>query len=460
MSAEQPPPAPQDGDADRRGWVRQHVAATAGLAALLVAALLAVLLLNRPGQDDPPPPEPSPSPTAEQAQETLQVIVTLGRTKLVSMLTAVDGEPDRAVLLDVPQDMLVVDGPAYTPLVDANLSLNRRLPVLATQNTLGVRADGGWRLERKALAGFVDGVGGITIEVAAPITVLDDTGAVVLTLSPGPAVLAGPNASWYVMGAVPGEADPIAGAQARFRQVFTAAVRALPDDTGTVAALLTSLGALSDPLQGTSSVADYLLRLRTDLIEGRVSEPALTLRPSTTADPVVTRQELQGGPAALVGSFRAVDFVASEPMLREQFRQSPRRAGVDGAPRVLLTNATADPRTSVVALLELTDAGFVAMSAGAAGQPAPVSAIDGRGYAADGQSYAAGAADALRLAAPQFSGESGTASPVATPPDAAAAVMPAPNARPWGDVDVLLGADYLPCPPDEPACLEDIEGVP
>jgi hypothetical protein len=436
------------------GWLRQHVTATAVVATVLVAALL-VVLLTRSGEAEPTP-EPSPAPSTGPAQETLQVILTLGRTKLVSMVIGVGGQPDRTVLLDVPQDLLVVDGPTYTPLLDANLSLSRRLPVLATQNTLGVRLDSGWRMERKALAGFVDGVGGVTVDVAAPLTVLDDTGAVVLAPTPGPATLSGPAASWYVMGTVPGEADPVGGAQARFRQVFLAAVAELPDDAGTVAALLTRLGALSDPLNGTASMASTLLRIRDGIAEGPVAEPILTLRAATAGDPVVTREQPQRGPAAAAGSFRVLDFAASTPMLREQFLQSPRLAGVDGAPRVLVTDATGDPRTVWVALEELTDAGFVAMSAGTAGGPQPVTGIVGRGFSANGLSYAAGAAEALRLTDPQFGGDSASRTP--SPPDLAAApaVMPPAGAVPLGDVDVVLGADYRPCPPEEPACLDDI----
>lgn len=463
MTGERPSAAPSRPDApddQRAGLRRNHVAATAGIAAVLVGALLLILLLNRPDPAEPPAPVPDPTPSAAPAQETLQVLVTLGRTKLVSMLTAVGGDLDRLVMLDVPQDLLVVDGPTATPLLDANLSLNRRLPALATQNTLGVGIEGSWRMERKALAGFVDGVGGVSIEVAAPMTVLDDAGAEVMTLAAGPVVLSGPNASWYVMGTVVGEADPIAGQQSRFRQVFTQAVRALPDDQGTVAALLTSLGALSDPLNGSSAVAAYLLQMRAALLEGRIAEPGLILRPSTAADPVITRQQLQGGPAAVAGSFRAVEFGASTPMLREQFRQSPRVAGVDGAARVLVTNATDDPRTSVVALLELTDAGFVAVSAGPAAAAEPVSTIDGRGFGADGLSYASGVAKALRLGTAQFTGDSGSATPVPSADDggAEALVMPPLDARPWGDVDVRLGLDYQPCPPDAPACLEELQG--
>ncbi len=237
------------------------------------------------------------------------------------------------------------------------------------------------------------------------------------------------------------------------------AVTALPDDAETIKAILTSLGALSDPLQGTTEVSEQLLALRTALLAQPPQSVGLPLRPSTEADPVVTRQELEGGPAAAVGAFRVTDYVAATPDLREMFSGAPRVAEVDGEPRVLVWNASEQPLASEVALLELNDADFVAISAGPWRSEQTVSRINGLGYFPDGESYASAVADALRLANPESFGDTGTlaSSPPGSPTPTASAsqppTMPPPQRTPWADVDVVFGQDYQPCPPDEPDCL-------
>jgi hypothetical protein len=435
--------------------LRSHVAGAAAVAGFFFVALVILLLVNTSdGDPAAPPTQPSATAAPAQGQSTLLVQVTLDRVRAASILTATGGEPDQAVMLSLPQDLLVVDGSSYTPLLDANLSLNRRLTALASADTLGVRVDGGWRMERKALAGFVDSVGGITVVLDAPVTYLDSAGLPALTLPAGASRLTGPEASWYAIGVVEGE-DPIVGIQTRFAQVFTEAVKKLPDDVDAVSAMLTSLGALSDPLQGTTAVAAELLELKEDFVAGRTLPVELPLRASAAADPVITRQELDGGPQAAVGAFRVTDYVAATPTLREVFAGAPRIAGIDGEPRVLVWNASAQPLASQVALLELSGAGFVPVSAGSWTSVEPRSQINGLGYLPDGVSYTTAVAEALRLAAPQEYGDTGTSSPApTTPTPTAVAIMPAPDRVPWADVDVAFGEDYQPCPANEPNCLE------
>ena len=443
-------------DPDRR--VRSHVAGTAAIATGFLAALVLVVVLGQ--QDAAPPQEPVPTPSEPTAvvQDTLLVQVTLGRDRTASLLTASGGEPDRAVLLSLPADMLVVDGPSYTPLLDANLSLNRRLTARATANTLGVRVDGGWRMERKALAGLVDAVGPVTVTVPQRTEFLDESRSVVLTLSAGTSELTGPDASWYAIGVIAGE-DEIAGVQQRFQEVLAQAVIALPDDAEAIKAILTSLGALSDPLNGTGEVSEQLLDLRSALLAEPPQSVALPLQPSTEADPVVTRQELEGGPAAAVGAFRVTDYVTATPALRDLFSGAPRVPEVDGEPRVLVWNASEQPRATEVALLELTDADFVAISAGPWRSVQSVSRINGLGYFRDGESYTSAVAEALRLANPESFGDTGTLapSPPGSPSPTVSASQPPtmlpPQQTPWADVDVVVGQDYEPCPPDEPDCL-------
>ena len=174
---------------------------------------------------------------------------------------------------------------------------------------------------------------------------------------------------------------------------------------------------------------------------------------------MVTRQELEGGPEATAGAFRVAEYEQAEPLLRQVFALAPRVADVDGPPRVLVWNSTPEQRSTHAALIELTDGGFVGVGAGDWTPPLDLSQLNGVGYLPDGQSYSGGVAEALRLTGAEVLGDTGTQTP--TPPAAPgptatpAPTMPAPDRKPLGDVDVVLGADYQPCPVDEPDCLKE-----
>ncbi len=312
-------------------------------------------------------------------------------------------------------------------------------------------------MERKALAGMVDSVGSVQVDLAQATVFLDDLAQPVLSLPAGTSLLDGPQASWYAMGTIVGR-TPIVGLQARTTEIFTKAVVQLPDDDEAIAAMLTSLGSLSTPLNGTTDVSEQLLSLRAQLLAAPGQPLSIPMRVSELADPVVTRQEQQGGGAAAVGAFRVADYPSATPVLRQGFATSPRVADVDGPPRVLVWNATGEPLASHVAILELNDADFIPLSAGTWSSVQATSQLNGVGYSLDGQSFVAGSAEALRLVTPQVYGDSGSLSPVPTPSASAEPpTMPPPDRTPWADVDVVIGSDYAPCPVDEPQCLEELK---
>lgn len=433
----------------RHEW-RRHFTATAVVAVTFLVALAFVLVIGRPAESTTPV-EPNPEPSVI-SQDTMLVQVSLGRVRLASLLTAVGGEPARATVLSLPPDLLVSEGPEYTPLLDANLSLNRSQSSIAVSDTLGVRVDSGWRLERKALAGLVDSVRGVTVTLAQQTEFLDDTGQVVAVLPMGEQLLEGPQASWYVMGTVAGE-DPIAGQQQRFEEVFLAAVAKLPSSSQQVAAILTSLGALSDPLGGVAALSEYLLALQAQILTGTVTSLELPLRASSEFDPVTTRSETESGVAAEVGSFRVVDYPVAVPMLRGEFRWSPRIAGEDGSARVLVWNGTGVPAVTLAAQEALVDEGLIPLSAGAWERIDDATWINGRGFDPEGVSWSRLTAEALDIPVRATLGDVGSASPLPSPTSTVPPTMPPDDQRPLGDVDTVIGLDYQPCPADEPDCL-------
>ena len=85
------------------------------------------------------------------------------------------------------------------PLRLSVASLDSQRPATLVGATTGIRIDASWRMDRKALAGLVDPAGGVTVMIDRRTRILDDQGAVALTLRPGRQRLSGFAASWYAV---------------------------------------------------------------------------------------------------------------------------------------------------------------------------------------------------------------------------------------------------------------------
>ena len=129
---------------------------------------------------------------------------------------------------------------------------------------------------------------------------------------------------------------------------------------------------------------------------------------------------------------------------------------------MLVWSGAAGPFQTATALAELVD-DFVPVPAGwwRQGGEVEVTRINGRGWFNSGVPYATAVAEALDLPAAELSGDTdeqvtpspkasgGQASP--SPSSTALPKMPAPDAEPFGDVDVVLGNDHASCL-DGPPC--------
>lgn len=404
--------AEQEAEAHRLRRTTRHLVLSLAAVALFAVAFGAIYLKTR--QPEPPPPSPapsvSPSPTpAPVTRETLLLQATTPTGAVGNLLVGVapdDETAPPASLVPLPADLVVAaPGVSPQPLSRTVDSLDTLRPANTVAATLGVRVDASWRMDRKALAGLVDSVGGVTAEVADPLKLRDETGAVVLRLRAGRQRLSGTDASWFAVGDVRG--GTVAAATDRFLSVITPTLRRLPDSDVAIRESLTALGALAPTTIGTQELADFLLELGTAVRSGGAVSETL--------------------PTAEVGvagaSAEWLSYAGATPRLRSLLPYAQWQAGIDGPARVLVAAARPTPEVMSGARAAVTGAGFVF--------------VDGRGDRVSGE----------RRTRIQVRGPRALATQVATAlgtPGAAVERVPrgALQGAPWADADVVLGTAY------------------
>ncbi|MFN8125581.1 MAG: LCP family protein [Candidatus Nanopelagicales bacterium] len=362
-----------------------------------------------------PPPPPGPSPTAPSPsatlppnQETLLIQATTPEGAEGNLVTAVPADTSSATLLPLSADLMVSAGTLPPePLRMSVASLDSQRPAAVVSATTGVRIDASWRMDRKALAGLVDSVGGVPVTITRRTRFLDDQGLVALTLRPGRQRLSGFAASWYAVGDVPRETTT--QSTARFTQVMTRTLRRLPDSDVEIRESLTALGALAPSTIGAQELATYLLDLSREL---RTGATRTVLLPVTE---VPLRDET---PAWL-------EYEGATPLVRDAVPYALWQAGVDGPPRVLVMAPDGDPGTLGYARDLIASAGLTF--------------VDGRGTAAVAERRTTVQSRGDRELARQVSAALGVDSPRIT----VAPAVPVTGV-PWADVDVVLGRSYVP----------------
>ena len=237
------------------------------LAAVGLLALVGVLLGARDGQ---PAATPGPSAIASTPaeQQTLLIQVRNDDDLAADNLIAGVGAGLPAVQVLVPS-RLVVDPPGsgLQTLAMTARGLDRTASQNALRDLLALRIDGTLSLGRLALAGMVDFVGGITVDVDTTITTVDEpTGQRVVVVSAGTQHLDGTQAAAYALAWLPGE--PETARLQRWSAVLTATVAALPEDPLRIEQMLTSLGGSARTTVSTSQVAAFLLQLRAGILAG------------------------------------------------------------------------------------------------------------------------------------------------------------------------------------------------
>ena len=320
-----------DARGGRRGS-RRVIAAVVAALVLLVAAVVVLALLG--DRDAGPDGDAGPGGGAADATTStvLAAIAADGQLTGASLLAI---GPDATSALLVPSRLLVdVPGGGRVPLAEA-LTVSADAAGDAVADALDVRVDGTWVLTAAGLAQLVDALGGVAADVDTPVRAGD------VALAPGDdQQLTGEQAA--ALATALGEDEAEAARLARQEAVLAATVRALPDDTEEVTALLTSLTEESTSTFPDDRLAQLLTTASAALQDGSYGATVLPVREIAT-----------GGDEVLYG----IDDAGAAELLASRFADV-RRAGAEDAVRVLVQNGAGTPGLGDAARDRLVEAGF------------------------------------------------------------------------------------------------------
>jgi anionic cell wall polymer biosynthesis LytR-Cps2A-Psr (LCP) family protein len=234
---------------------------------LAVALLTGIFVLHGDGQAAPLPVEltasPTPSSTAEPAGDINNLMIALvdSEQKIVSVTIlrqSEDGTKFAIVNID-PATLIVPPGQGFVPISDAGLQGSFDGVDKAISGAFGIPIDGSMFLQRLALAGLVDGVGGITVN-SENLYRVSDSGEVAQYVRPGSALLAGGPAAGYAM--LRSKFETTDQFMSRTNQVLRAVFENQQGDEARVDEVLSALGSLAQSNVPTQSIARLIVELR------------------------------------------------------------------------------------------------------------------------------------------------------------------------------------------------------
>lgn len=235
---------------------------------LAIAVLTGVFVLRGDGQAAPLPAEitasPSPSSTAEPATDINDLMIALidSNQKIVSVTVlrqSSDGTKFAIVNID-PTTLIVPPGQGFVPISDAGLQGSFAGVDKAISGALGIPIDGSILLQRLALAGLVDDVGGVTID-SKNLYRVSEEGKPAQYVRLGSAVLEGGSAAGYAM--VKSKFETTDEFMNRTNQVLRAVFENQTGDQARIDEVLSALGSLAQSNVPTQSIARLLVELRT-----------------------------------------------------------------------------------------------------------------------------------------------------------------------------------------------------
>ncbi len=291
--------------------------------------------------------QPTAGPTAPAQQSTLLIQVR-NDSEFASdnMVAGIGGGLPAAQLLVASRLIVDVPGAGQQTLGQSARLLDRTASQDALSDLLALRIDGTLSLGRLALAGMVDYVGGITVDVDVPVTATDpQTGAETVLVPAGQQLLNGTQAAAYALAWLPEE--PEAARLARFSTVMTQTIGALPDDQLRVEQMLTSLGGSARTTASTEDAARFLVQMRDGILAGGQQVRVL---PTT---------DIEAGTGLEVVR---VDLAAADAMLGTLLPDA--QLGDESSPRVLVQNGVGIPGLGAEARDKLVAAGMVYINGG------------------------------------------------------------------------------------------------
>ena len=261
---------------------RARVAVIAAVIVLLAVGSTVVWLILRAGESVPgPAPDLRPSASAsdagrpEPAQRTLLLQLVDDDQAVGNVLYGTPDADTPGAALVLPADLLI-PVPEPIPLGRTAGTADTLDAQQGVAALVGARVDASLELSRLALAGLVDGLGGVSVALTEPLRVRDERGQVVKVVPPGLRTLDGVAAASYAIMREPDE--PESARMARVSGVMDQVLGALPGDPDALAQLLLSLGSMAPSTATNEELVDLLIALGQAARDGQLgSEPLRTV---------------------------------------------------------------------------------------------------------------------------------------------------------------------------------------
>jgi len=317
---------------------RRNLLVGGALAAVLVLLVGGWLVLRGGGGDDVGTTGGGPP-----SQETLLVQVTdEDGTAAASALTGVTPSTGTGAVVLVPSRLLVdVAGTGDIPFGETATLPERSAPAQALTDLVGVRVDDSWVLDRTALAALVDAVGGVDAAVDVDVVETDKDGNETVVVEAGNQELKGAAAAAYATYLA--EDEPEQARLARFDDVLTGVLQAMPEDRVDVVAALGKAGDGSESTLDAAALADRLLQLRA---AAEADELVSDVLPVTEID--------TGSDTPSYG----IDSGQVAAMMRTRFPAALQQDAGGEVLRVLVENGVGTPGLVEKARAKLVDDGF------------------------------------------------------------------------------------------------------
>jgi hypothetical protein len=345
---------------------------------VVVAASAGIGLLLTNSTENEPAPLPQPSPTATVLPENpgtvlLQLKDAKGKAVINLLLGGQPAEHAGSSLF-LPSGLLIPT-PNVLPLQATPGSADTLAAKNGVSTLLRVRIDATLTLDRLALAGLVESVNGIAVDLGLGYVTLD-----------------GVTAADYATNLRPGESE--ADMQLRAREVLVQALRGLPETDEAMRQLLASLGSLARSTATNDELVPLLAQIRMDALSGNLLRANL---PVTVVATGVTNSVVVNEPVARV-------------LIDQMFPTDTLTTGQTPLPRVVLETAGASAGYALKTRRQLTDAGVAVIEGGVFDTALPVSRV--LINAAVPRSRDLGFAIAESLGLPEDSVQASTDSPV------------------------------------------------
>ncbi len=247
--------------------------------AAVIAAIVSTItwwVLKPQAAADPKPPTPTATSSTAPAPKPEPVVLTRQHSLLIQVrnpdqlavdnaIAVVGGDVQASVTTTLPGLMVNIPGDKSATLAEAGKVDDTLASVHSMTDLLGAQIDGGLTFDPLALAGLVDSVGGIVVDVQEPLLATQGDNKIVDIIPAGWQVMRGPRAMEYALTLGPGEEDR----RARFSEVLNEIVLRLPDSPERTRQLITSLGSLARSTEPTDDLVDVLTALHEQAVLGK-----------------------------------------------------------------------------------------------------------------------------------------------------------------------------------------------